>query len=86
MNGFSSKSGRTVGGRAVAVILLLTAIVFTCTGTSCGDLPAASATFRDAAMSEIGAGIKLAVNGFLDGVFAVIADAGRGGSNASTSG
>ncbi len=82
MNGTSSNSKSASGRRKAAAALFLTALLFSTTGLSCGDIPFASGTFRDAAMGEISTGVKNIVNGIVDGIFAVIADAGDGDGSA----
>ncbi len=66
------------GWRMLVVTVLLTAVVLMTTGLGCEDVPYTSATFRDAALSEINSGVKSIVNGILDGIFAVLQEAGHG--------
>lgn len=69
--------------RMVAAALLLAAVLGMTAGLSCENIPFASATFRDAALGEISSGVKSIVNGILDGIFAVIEEAGTAGSNST---
>jgi hypothetical protein len=77
-HGQSSVLGRW--GRVVAVSMVVLAVLVGATGVSCSDIPFSSSTFRDAAGGGIEDGVKAIVNAVLDGLFAVIANAGRGGS------
>ena len=81
--GLQSKSA--IGWRHSAAALLLTTVLFATMGLSCSDIPFTTGTFRDAAIDDISAGVKDIVNGILDGIFAVIQEAGdgsdSGGSN-----
>ena len=81
MTGTSLQSKSAIGWRHAAAAMLLTAVLFTTMGLSCGDVPYATDAFRDAAIDDISAGVKDIVNGILDGIFAVIQEAGDGDSS-----
>lgn len=78
----SGGSRHPVSGRVVLVGLFLTVSLFGATGAGC-DVPYASSTFRDAAMSQISTGVKSIVNGIIDGIFAVLKEAGDGSGSTS---
>ena len=71
-NGVSAKSVRFA-----AAVLICGAILAGAMGAGC-DIPAASSEFREAAGSSIEQGIRSIIDGILDGIFAVIDQAGDG--------
>jgi hypothetical protein len=80
-HGRSSVLGRWRRFALVSVLLL--AILVGATGVSCSDIPFASPAFREAAGGGIKDGVKSIVDAIVDGIFAAIENAGRGGSGSS---
>ena len=83
MHGFRTGCRRRTPLRGAAVWLLMTALLFTTTGVSCDDIPFATSTFRDASLDQISTGVKGIVDGIIDGIFAVLEQAGDGGNTTS---
>ena len=81
MNRTNPRTAAAVGWRRAAIALVAITAFCSTMGLSCSDIPFASGTFRDAAMSEISTGVKGILNGILDGIFAVIEEAGSNGAN-----
>ncbi len=69
--------------RGPVLFLLLAVLILATTGASCTDVPFATSTFRDASMDQISAGVKDIINGIIDGIFAVLEQAGDGGTASS---
>ena len=79
MNGFGCGfHGGSRLRRALTLVALL-GVLFATGGLSCDSIPFATSTFRDASMDQISSGVKNIVNGIIDGIFAVIEEAGQGG-------
>ena len=72
------------GSYSTVLLLLLAGLILTTTGVSCADVPFVTSTFRDASMDQISAGVKDIVNGIIDGIFAVLQEAGDGGAAGSS--
>ena len=84
MNRFGTSHARGPAPRGAILLLFMAALVFTTTGLSCGDVPFATSTFRDAALDQISSGVKSIVDGLIDGIFAVLEEAGDGGDSSSS--
>ena len=84
MNGSSTGGLHGPGPRGTVFLLLTAALVFTTTGVSCADIPFTTSTFRDASMDQISTGVKGIISGIIDGLFAVLEEAGDGGDGGSS--
>jgi hypothetical protein len=68
--------------RSLLACFIMCVLLAVCSGASC-DAIVASDTFRDAAASSIGSGVRDIVNGILDGLIALVEQAGDGGTSTS---